>query len=52
VATTAGGIGSTYAMRRELPTRRADNELEIFALEPFTAFGIRTTSGPTSFAYR
>jgi uncharacterized protein YndB with AHSA1/START domain len=47
----AGATGSTYTMRRQLPTGRADNQLEIFALEPSTAFGIRTTSGPTPFVY-
>ena len=44
--------GSTYAMHRRLPTGPAVNELEVVALEPPTAFGIRTISGPTPFTYR
>jgi uncharacterized protein YndB with AHSA1/START domain len=48
----AGEVGSTYAMQRELPSGRAENELEILELEQPTAFAIRTTSGPTPFAYR
>jgi uncharacterized protein YndB with AHSA1/START domain len=44
--------GSTYAMQRRLPTGPAVNELEVIALEPPTAFGIRTISGPTPFTYR
>jgi carbon monoxide dehydrogenase subunit G len=43
--------GATYAMQRSLPTGRADNELEVVALEPPTRFAIRTISGPTPFAY-
>lgn len=43
--------GSTYTMERELPTGRVQNELEIFAREHPTDFGIRTTSGPTPFSY-
>jgi uncharacterized protein YndB with AHSA1/START domain len=49
---TAPRLGSTYAMRRELPTGGAVNQLEIFLLEPPTALGLRTTSGPTPFVYR
>ena len=45
-------VGSTYTMERELPTGRVQNELEIFAREHPTEFGIRTTSGPTPFSYR
>lgn len=44
-------VGSTYAMERELPSGRARNELEVFAHEHPTEFGIRTTSGPTPFSY-
>jgi uncharacterized protein YndB with AHSA1/START domain len=47
-----GEVGSTYAMGRELPNGHAENELEIVELEPFSAFVIRTTSGPTPFVYR
>jgi carbon monoxide dehydrogenase subunit G len=47
-----GGLGSTYSMERELPTGRVENELEVFAREHPTEFGIRTTSGPTPFSYR
>jgi uncharacterized protein YndB with AHSA1/START domain len=48
----SGEVGSTYAMRRELPTGRVDNGLVIVELTAPTAFGIRTTDGPTPFAYR
>ena len=44
--------GPAYAMRRRLPTGPADNELEITALEAPALFAIRSTSGPTPFAYR
>jgi uncharacterized protein YndB with AHSA1/START domain len=44
-------VGSTYTMERQLPTGRVQNELEIFAREHATDFGIRTTSGPTPFSY-
>jgi uncharacterized protein YndB with AHSA1/START domain len=47
-----GEPGSTYSMQRELPSGRADNELEVFARERPAEFGIRTTSGPTPFVYR
>jgi hypothetical protein len=47
-----GAPGSTYAMERELPTGQVENGLEVFAREHPTEFGIRTTSGPTPFAYR
>ncbi len=47
-----GGLGSTYSMRREIPTGRVENELEVFEREHATEFGIRTTSGPTPFSYR
>jgi len=52
--TSAGevAVGSTYAMTRDLPTGRAENELEITAHEPPRAFAIRTLSGPTPFVYR
>jgi uncharacterized protein YndB with AHSA1/START domain len=48
----AGGLGSTYSMQRELPTGPVENGLEVFERERPTEFGIRTTSGPTSFRYR
>lgn len=51
-STPAGRPGSTYAMERELPGGRADNDLEILELTPLEAFTIRTTSGPTPFLYR
>jgi hypothetical protein len=44
--------GSTYSMERDLPTGRVQNQLEVFARERPTTFGIRTTSGPTPFSYR
>jgi carbon monoxide dehydrogenase subunit G len=44
--------GTTYAMRRTLPTGPADNELEIVESEAPTRFAIRTLSGPTPFVYR
>jgi uncharacterized protein YndB with AHSA1/START domain len=46
------GVGSRYAMSRSLPTGRVGNDLEIVARDHPTAFAIRTTSGPTPFAYR
>lgn len=45
------GVGSTYVMQRELPIGRARNELEIVARERPVRFAIRTTSGPTPFAF-
>ena len=45
-------VGSTYSMKRELPSGSADNNLEVLALERPTQFAIRTTSGPTPFHYR
>jgi uncharacterized membrane protein len=45
-------VGSTYSMARELPSGRVQNDLEIFAREHPTEFGMRTTSGPTPFSYR
>jgi uncharacterized protein YndB with AHSA1/START domain len=52
--TSAGDNGgaSTYVMKRELPTGRAVNELEVVASEPPRKFAIRTTAGPTPFLYR
>src|SRR5690606_5570755 len=35
-------VGSTYSMERELPRGRVQNDLEIFARERPTEFGIRT----------
>lgn len=49
---TPKDVGSTYSMERELPTGRAENELEIVALDSPREFTIRTTSGPTPFRYR
>jgi uncharacterized protein YndB with AHSA1/START domain len=48
----SGETGSTFSMRRELPTGPAQNTLEILELTSPTAFAIRTTSGPTPFVYR
>jgi ligand-binding SRPBCC domain-containing protein len=48
----ASEVGSTYTMQRELPSGSVENELEIFAREHPTDFGIRTRSGPTPFSYR
>jgi hypothetical protein len=39
-------------MERALPTGRVENDLEVFARNCPTEFGIRTASGPTSFVYR
>jgi hypothetical protein len=39
-------MGSTYTMERRLPSGDVHNELEVFAREHPTEFGIRTTSGP------
>jgi uncharacterized protein YndB with AHSA1/START domain len=52
--TTPGsdGVGATYWMVRELPSGRAENDLEVLALRRPTEFDIRTTSGPTPFTYR
>jgi hypothetical protein len=47
-----GEVGSTFLMRRELPTGPAENTLEVLERTPPTAFTIRTTSGPTPFVYR
>ena len=46
------GVGSTFSMRRELPSGPARNELEVIASEPPRGFTIRTTAGPTPFLYR
>ena len=48
----AKGIGSTYEMRRQLPTGSVTNQLEIVACEQPLEFAIRTTAGPTPFLYR
>ena len=52
--TSAGsnGAGSTYTMKRQLPTGVATNRLEIIAREQPYEFAIRTTAGPTPFLYR
>jgi uncharacterized protein YndB with AHSA1/START domain len=47
-----GSVGSTYSMRRRLPTGQVENELEVVSREHPTEFAIRTTSGPTPFVYR
>ncbi|MGH2947510.1 MAG: SRPBCC family protein [Solirubrobacteraceae bacterium] len=44
-------VGTMYSMERELPSGRAENDLEIVALERPREFTIRTTSGPTPFHY-
>jgi uncharacterized protein YndB with AHSA1/START domain len=46
-----GEVGSTYSMERDLPSGRADNELEVVAHERPHEFAIRTTSGLTPFLY-
>jgi hypothetical protein len=48
----ASGPGSTYAMKRQLPTEAAANQLEILARDQPHEFAIRTTTGPTPFLYR
>ncbi len=45
------GRGSTYLMERRLPVGRVVNELEV-TMTRSPEFAIRTTSGPTPFAYR
>jgi uncharacterized protein YndB with AHSA1/START domain len=52
ISETPKNVGSTYSMERELPSGRAENELEIVALDSPREFTIRTTSGPTPFRYR
>lgn len=47
-----GEVGSTYSMRRELPTDQVENELEVLVRERPSEFAIRTISGPTPFHYR
>jgi Polyketide cyclase / dehydrase and lipid transport len=47
-----GEVGSTYVMERDLPSGRAENQVEVFARLPPTEFAIRTLSGPTPFVYR
>lgn len=46
-----GEVGSTYSMRRELPTGQVENDLEVLVRERPSEFVIRTTSGPTPFHY-
>ena len=46
------GVGSIYAMQRQLPTGRAANRLEVVIRNPPLEFAIRTISGPTPFLYR
>jgi uncharacterized protein YndB with AHSA1/START domain len=46
------GVGSTFSMKRELPTGTAINQLEVIASKPPREFTIRMTSGPTPFLYR
>jgi hypothetical protein len=48
----ANGPGSTYTMKRQLPTGVATNQLEIVAREQPYEFAIRTTAGPTPLLYR
>jgi carbon monoxide dehydrogenase subunit G len=47
-----GEVGSTYSMRRELPSGQVENDLEVLIRERPSEFVIRTTSGPTPFVYR
>jgi uncharacterized protein YndB with AHSA1/START domain len=51
-AAEANGTGSTYLMKRQLPTGAATNQLETVAREQPHEFAIRTTAGPTPFLYR
>lgn len=44
-------VGSTYSMERDLPTGRAENDLEITLHEAPRELVIRTLSGPTPFVY-
>ena len=46
-----GEPGSTYSMRRELPTGHVEDVLEVLSRKHPTEFAIRTTSGPTPFLY-
>jgi len=46
------GIGSTFSMKRKLPSGPATNQLEVIASTPPREFTIRTTAGPTPFLYR
>lgn len=46
------GVGSTFSMRRELPTGPAVNELEVISSMPPHEYTFRTTAGPTPFLYR
>ena len=48
----SGAAGSIYAMTRELPSGRAENELQVTAHDRPREFAIRTLSGPTPFIYR
>lgn len=50
-AVTESGAGATYTMQRDLPTGRAANVLEVVQRHRPTEFVIKTTSGPTPFAY-
>jgi hypothetical protein len=45
-------VGSTYSMERDLPTGRAENDLQITVHTPPEESAIRTLSGPTPFVYR
>jgi uncharacterized membrane protein len=45
-------VGSRYWMERDLPTGRAENDLEITSHKHPEEFAIRTLSGPTPFVYR
>ena len=48
----ANGAGSTFSMKRELPSGPAINQLEVIASKPPRKFTIRTTAGPTPLLYR
>lgn len=51
ISGAAGEPGSRYSMVRDLPSGRAENELEILAREHPSEFAIRTASGQTPFVY-
>jgi carbon monoxide dehydrogenase subunit G len=50
--TAVDGSGTSYVMRRSLPTGMAENGLEVVERDAPARFAIRTTSGPTPFVYR
>jgi Polyketide cyclase / dehydrase and lipid transport len=50
-AVTEDGAGATYTMQFDLPTGSAANVLEVVQRHRPTEFVIKTTTGPTPFAY-